>query len=58
MEEGKLTMSEIEELFVLQDEYEINGSTYRFYAQWNQGFPECISAGTHIIIYISIYQHI
>ena len=33
MEIGMFTMSEIEELFVLQDEYEINGCTLesRFY---------------------------
>lgn len=37
MEVGMFTMSEIEELFVLQDEYEINGSTYLFYVRWNHG---------------------
>lgn len=42
MEVGMLTMSEIEELFVLQDEYEINGSTYLFYAHWNNDFASCI----------------
>ena len=42
MEVGMYTMSEIEEFFVLQDEYEINGSTYLFYAHWNHGFTDCI----------------
>ena len=42
MEVGSFTMSEIEELFVLQDEYEINGSTYLFYAHWNYCFASCI----------------
>lgn len=42
MEDGIFTMSEIEELFVLQDEYEINGSTYLFYAHWDHGFTSCI----------------
>lgn len=41
MEVGMFTMSEIEELFILQDEYEINGSTYLFYAHWNHGFTDC-----------------
>lgn len=35
-------MSEIEELFVLQDEYEINGSTYLFYEHWKHDFTDCI----------------
>lgn len=42
MDVGMFTMSEIEELFVVQDEYEINGCTYLFYAQWNPGFTDCI----------------
>ena len=37
-----LTMSEIEEMFVLQDEYRISGSTYLFYAHWNRGFTDVI----------------
>lgn len=41
MEVGKFTMSEIEELFVLQDEYEHNGCAYLFYVQWNHGFTDC-----------------
>lgn len=41
MEVGMFTMSEIEELFVLQDEYELNGCTYLFYAHWNHGFTDC-----------------
>lgn len=64
------TMSEIEELFVLMDEYEINGSTYLLYVRWIHGSTDCrkllvnitdkwcISAGKPIIIYINIYQHI
>lgn len=34
MKNGMFTMSEIEELFVQQDEYEINGCPYLFYAHW------------------------
>lgn len=30
MEDGMFTLSEINELFVLQEEYRINGSTYLF----------------------------
>lgn len=41
MEVGMFTLSEINELFVLQDEYEINGSTYLFYVHWNRGFTDC-----------------
>lgn len=48
MEDGKLTFSEINELFVLQDEYEINGCTYLFYAHWNQGFTDCIKVLVNI----------
>ena len=40
MEVGMFTMSEIEEFFVLQEEYEINGSTYLFYAHWNHRFTD------------------
>lgn len=43
MEFGMFTMSEIEEFCVLQEEYEINGSTYLFYAHWNHGFTDYIS---------------
>ena len=41
MEVGMYTLSEINELFVLQDEYEVNGSTYLLYVHWNQGFTDC-----------------
>lgn len=41
MEVVMFTMSEIEELFVLQDEYENNGSTYLFYEHWKHGFTDC-----------------
>lgn len=41
MEVGMFTMSEIEELFVLMDEYEINGSTYLLYVRWIHGSTDC-----------------
>lgn len=71
MEVGMFTFSEINEMFVLQDEYGINGSTYMFYAHWNRGFTDCITMlvnnqdkwyvyprGARIIIYHGIYRHI
>ena len=41
MKVGMFTMSEIEELFVLVDEYEINGSTYLLYVRWIHGTTDC-----------------
>ena len=41
MYDGMFTMIENEELFVLQDEYEINGCPYLYYAKWNHGFTDC-----------------
>lgn len=41
MEIGMITMSEIEELFVLQEENENNGCTYLFYAYRNHDFTDC-----------------
>lgn len=41
MKVGTFTMSEIEELFVLEDEYEINGSTYLIYVHWIHGSTDC-----------------
>lgn len=40
MEDGMFTLSEINELFVLQEEHRINGSTYLFYAHWNRGLTD------------------
>ena len=41
MEIGMFTMSEIEELFVLYEEYEINGKRILVYVHWNHGFTDC-----------------
>lgn len=51
------TMSEIEELFVLQDVYEINGSTYLFYEHWNQVFTDCIKLIVNITDKWYVYPH-
>ena len=48
MEVGMFTMSEIEELFVLMDEYEINGSTYQLYVRWIHGSNDCRKLSVNI----------
>lgn len=41
MEVGMFTFSEINEKYVLQDEYRNKGSTYMYYAHWKRGFTDC-----------------
>lgn len=40
MEVGMFTFSEINELFVLEEEYRIKGRAYLFYEHWNRGFTD------------------
>lgn len=40
MEVGMFTVSEINELIELEDEYRIKGRTYMFYAHRNRGYTE------------------
>lgn len=57
MDVGMFTMSEIEEMYVLQDEYEINGCTYLFYARWNPDFTDCRKLLVNITDKWYVYPH-
>lgn len=57
MEVGMFTMSEIEELFVLMDEYEINGSTYLLYVRWIHGSTDCRKLLVTITDKWNVYPH-
>jgi hypothetical protein len=57
MEVGMFTMSEIEEMIVLMDGYEINGSIYLLYVRWIQGSNDCRKLLVNITEKWYVYPH-